>query len=175
MHKKGLKTWKDLWDQHSHQWYNLEHISREYNLKPGDSKILQQRMSLWDKDLQQKFGIDGPLEIKGLGWTPLFPITKMETAPSIHVILNNKWGVRLDRKQLYFKFEKLWTRHPPPNISTHLWLILHHGLWIGSKVARIGIGIGLCPKCRQIEETLIHLFFTSFHNFFCSLLFGQDF
>lgn len=82
----------------------------------------------------------------------------MELAPSVHVKLNQIWCTLLDRKQWSFKFSKLWSKSILPKLSTHLWLILHKGLWTGERALKAGIGDGICKRCRHKRESIHHLF-----------------
>lgn len=85
----------------------------------------------------------------------------MELIPPIQIKLNERWNTSYDRKQWYFKFSKLWSTSISPKMSTHMWLILHQGLWTGARALKAGIREG---RCRVDIETKFHLFMGCKHN-----------
>lgn len=167
LHNLGIRVWQDLWDHSTNQWIGADELQDHLNLEEEDIQLITVRLATIQEHERWMVGLREQLSLKGVGWLltkPLFPIPQMERAPPIHVKLNEKWNTLYDRKQWYFKFTKLWSSVIPPKFSTHLWLIMHQGLWTGAKARRIGIGDGLCKRCRLETETLHHLFLTCRHN-----------
>lgn len=51
-----------------------------------------------------------------------------------------------------------------PKMSTHLWIIMHQGLWTGKRALKAGLGDGICKRCRRETESIHHLFLGCLHN-----------
>lgn len=167
LHNKGIRKWMDIWSLSHHSWAPAEELIQKFRLTNRDMDLLNRRASIVEPQELWKLSIREELSAKGVGWTartPLYPIPKMEQAPPIHIKLNQKWQILLDRKQWYFKFTKLWLPSIQPKQSVHMWLILHKGLWTGERALKLGIGNGLCPRCKRDVESLQHLFLTCPHN-----------
>ena len=167
LHNKGIRCWNDVWDRDSQSWANADTLAQVFNTNNDDWELIRLRTSQLEPQHHWKAGILDQLSPKGVGWTPrtpIFPIPKMELTPPIHVKLNQRWGTTLDRRQWYFKFTRLWSPAIQPKISTHLWLILHQGLWTGEKALKRGIGNGRCPRCRRDVESILHIFISCPHN-----------
>lgn len=167
LNNQGIRTWADLWDLANQEWKSPNSLVQEFDLNVEELVLILDRIDLIGQEEQWKVGVRDSLSPKGLGWnvcTPIYPIPKMETTPPVHVKLNERWGVLYDRTQWYFKFTKLWAKTIPPKKSTHMWLILHQGLWTGARALRAGIGDGMCKRCRNAQEDIHHLFMGCPHN-----------
>lgn len=61
----------------------------------------------WDNDSRWKIGMQSPIYPKAIVWASgqnLLPIPRDCKSPPVHVTLNEKWEVLLDRGQWAFKF-----------------------------------------------------------------------
>jgi hypothetical protein len=53
----------------------------------------------------------------------------------------------------------VWKAWAPPKVKNHAWLVLQNRLWTADRLRKRGWdNCGLCPLCKQTEETNNHLF-----------------
>lgn len=73
--------------------------------------------------------------------------------------LNLKWKLKWISKQWLYRI-KFMSAYPAANKhSVLMWLILHQGVWTGSKAAKVGISDGVCQRCKAATEDIPHLFY----------------
>ncbi|KAI5061563.1 hypothetical protein GOP47_0024068 [Adiantum capillus-veneris] len=51
LHKKGLKTWSQLWDPGSHSWKSDIDLSLHFKVKPCDIPLIRSRIRLFPPEL----------------------------------------------------------------------------------------------------------------------------
>jgi hypothetical protein len=56
-------------------------------------------------------------------------------------------------------FKMVWKAWAPPKVKNHAWIAIQNRLWTVDRLRkRRWENCGLCPLCKQIEETNVHLF-----------------
>ena len=54
----------------------------------------------------------------------------------------------------------IWKMWAPPNCKFFAWLVLQNRVWTADRLTRRGWPkCGLCPLCKQVQESAAHLFF----------------
>uniref|UniRef100_A0A8R7UVN8 Reverse transcriptase zinc-binding domain-containing protein n=1 Tax=Triticum urartu TaxID=4572 RepID=A0A8R7UVN8_TRIUA len=54
----------------------------------------------------------------------------------------------------------IWKMWAPPKCKFFAWLILQNRVWTADRLARRGWpNCGLCPLCKQVQESAVHLLF----------------
>ena len=142
LHRKGIRTWGNLWNEEQNRWLSGEELKKKFSLNPSDLALLMDRMSIWSD--QWKVGIKDQLRPSAIRtWhnsPKLLPIPGLDKKPPIHAVLNQKWGCLWDRKQWEFKFAAIWNPWIQPKKASLMWLIFHKGIWSMEKASKRGIG-----------------------------------
>lgn len=56
------------------------------------------------------------------------------------------------------RWSRLWDSSIPPKVKMFGWKAIHNGLSVMENMAKRGLGVDvICPKCRSVEETILHM------------------
>ncbi|KAI5061596.1 hypothetical protein GOP47_0024101 [Adiantum capillus-veneris] len=159
IHNKGVRVWADVWSPAAFDWLSDLEISLKFQLRPWELAYLRRRLALLPASFHWLLNCSSVLSLKGIVWSGGYLLSHPQVVPKplsppLHIILNQRWGLSLDRRQWNFKFSTLWSTASSPKKSALLWLIIYKAVWTGQKLRDAGLALGTCPRCKNCPEDL---------------------
>lgn len=116
---------------------------------------------MWDGNEARLIQGRGIFLLRAFEWknrVALLPIPKLCWDRKLHLKLNERWLLSWDRKQWIQIFKPLWQPFIPIKKSFLMCLTVHKALWTNERARKLGMGNGLCMRCRKDAESIAHLF-----------------
>lgn len=167
--KKGLLTWRQVWDVEHNHWYTAEVLRQKYRLGlyslPALEQLLSQVQDSWPTNVVQA---EHHLERE---WQRR-DVTMLHDTRTRNVYRmldqNEGWWSKLSKRWKRDGSQRYWTsrcRHvwngtPFPKYNIWNWRVLTGALPVGEKLCTWPRTSGLCPWCKSVYESVLHLFWS---------------
>ena len=158
LHRKGVKTWRDLDLQY---WKSIATLISQYDLFNRQLNLTGQRIDQWERGDLWLMTITQKPQIDAFVWkgsNALWPIPKGMYIIAMQGVLNCRWKTLKDRYQWTIVLHRLRSKNIEPKKSCLVWLIAYRAIWTNKKALKVNKGNGLCMRCKK-EEDDIHIFF----------------